>query len=115
MIHPQIIAPGQDGCWSGARVHDAYVQLCLSTPRALGPFIGDSSRMVKMRMARHLHLRPSHWAGAEPLGSGVQLLFAHGPFPDAGLGSPPVAGGMGVPDRGCGVLDRGCAAGWDTW
>ncbi len=37
-IHPQVIAPGQDGCWSGARVHDAKVQLCVSLNHAgVGP------------------------------------------------------------------------------
>ncbi len=34
-----------------------------------------------MRMARHLHLRPSHWAGVEPLGSGVRTPVSPQAFP----------------------------------
>ena len=50
MIHPQIIAPGQDGRWSGARVHDAQVERCLSTVWAPDPFIVDSSQGYMVRV-----------------------------------------------------------------
>jgi hypothetical protein len=82
-----------------------------STSRVPGPFIEDSSQPVKMKMARHLHHRLSHGAGAEPLGPASSSCFPYRPFPDAGLGSPPVAGGEGVPDRGCGVFGPGLCSG----
>jgi hypothetical protein len=50
MIHPQIIAPGQDGRWSGARVHDAQVERCLSTVWVPDPFIVDSSQGYMVRV-----------------------------------------------------------------
>ena len=50
MIHPQVIAPGQDGCWSGARVHDAEVERCLSTVWVPDPFIVDLSQGYMVRV-----------------------------------------------------------------
>jgi hypothetical protein len=80
MIHRQFITPGQDGCWSGARVHDAQVELCLSTVRVPGPFIGDSSRSGKMKMARRLHLQPSPRGWRRAPRSGVRSVFPTAAF-----------------------------------
>jgi hypothetical protein len=86
MIHPQIIAAGQDGCWSGVRIHGAHKRsgVFLKAPQVSDPFIEDSSQPGKVKTARHLQNHLSHRAGCRAPRSGVQLLFPHGPFPDAG-------------------------------
>ena len=83
MIHPQFIAAGQDSWWSGTRVHAAmWMSAYLSTLRVPGPFIENSSRPVKIRIARHLHLAFSWGSGAGSLGPASRFLFPHRPFPE---------------------------------
>jgi hypothetical protein len=82
MIHPQFIAAGQDSWWSGTRVHNRQVELYPPTVRVPGPFIENSSRLVKMKMARHLHLAFSWGSGAGSLGPASRFLFPHRPFPE---------------------------------
>jgi hypothetical protein len=80
MIHPQIIAAGQDGCWSGVRIHGAHKRsgVFLKAPRVSDPFIEDSSQPGKVKTARHLQSPFLIGPGAGPLGPASNSCFPTG-------------------------------------